>query len=80
MKKFISDFKSKYVGEFSLIIIFIVVFILMSILSPSKFLSPYNLQTMAFQMPEFGLMALAMMICILTVVPKVLAQKSNVVL
>lgn len=66
MKKFISDFKSKYVGEFSLIIIFIVVFILMSILSPSKFLSPYNLQTMAFQMPEFGLMALAMMICILT--------------
>ena len=64
--KFISEFKSKYVGEFSLIITFLVVFLLMAILSPTKFLSPYNLQTMAFQMPEFGLMALAMMICILT--------------
>ena len=64
--KFISEFRSKYAGEFSLIITFLVVFLLMAFLSPSKFLSSYNLQTMAFQMPEFGLMSLAMMIAVLT--------------
>ena len=64
--KFISEFKSKYSGEFSLIITFFVVFLLMAFLNPSKFLSSYNLQTMAFQMPEFGLMSLAMMIAVLT--------------
>lgn len=64
--KFISEFKSKYTGEFSLIITFIILFLIMSALSPSKFLSFYNLQTMAFQIPEFGLMALAMMIAVLT--------------
>lgn len=48
--KFISEFKSKYAGEFGLIITFFVVFLLI-----------------AFQMPELGLMSLAMMIVILTV-------------
>lgn len=64
--KFILDFRKKYSGEFSLIITFFIVFLLMAFLSPSKFLSSYNLQTMAFQMPEFGLMSLAMMIAVLT--------------
>ena len=64
--KFISDFRSKYAGEFSLIIVFVVIFVVMSALSPSRFLTAYNMQTMAFQMPEFGLMALAMMITVLT--------------
>ena len=38
----------------------------MGILSPDRFLTVNNIKTMAFQMPEFGLMALAMMIAILT--------------
>ena len=45
--------------------IFIAIFILMAVLSP-RFLSTYNLQTMAFQLPEFGLIALGMMIAIHT--------------
>lgn len=64
--KSILPFKSKYSGEFSLVITFFVVFVLMAFLNPSKFLTYYNFQTMAYQMPEFGLMSLAMMIAILT--------------
>lgn len=43
-----------------------IIVIIMSILSPDRFLSLYNLQTMAFQLPEFGIIALGMMIVILT--------------
>jgi simple sugar transport system permease protein len=39
---------------------------LMSVLNPSHFLSPANLQSMAFQLPELGLLALAMMLPLLT--------------
>lgn len=49
-----------------LFIIFLLIFGLMSILSPGKFLSGYNLQSMAYQLPEFGLFALAMMMVIMT--------------
>ena len=42
--------------------IIIGLFILFSILSPRKFLSFDNLQSMAFQLPELGILALAMMI------------------
>lgn len=59
---FIKELKSKHSNEMVLTCIFIILFILMSALSPDKFLSATNLQTMAYQMPEFGLMALAMMI------------------
>lgn len=64
--KFFKDMKSKHSSEFTLLLIFIGVFILMSILSPGKFLTVNNIKTMAFQMPEFGLMSLAMMIAVLT--------------
>lgn len=64
--KFILEFKSKYFGELSLVITFFAVFVLMAFLNPTKFLSSNNMQTMAFQMPEFGLMSLAMMIAVLT--------------
>lgn len=63
---FIKELKSKHSNEMVLTCIFIILFILMSALSPDKFLSATNLQTMAYQMPEFGLMALAMMIAVLT--------------
>ncbi|MDI3548836.1 MAG: simple sugar transport system permease protein, partial [Halanaerobiales bacterium] len=46
--------------------IFFLIFILLAILSPDRFLSLYNLQTMAFQIPEFGIITLGMMIVILT--------------
>jgi ribose/xylose/arabinose/galactoside ABC-type transport system permease subunit len=38
----------------------------MSILSPGRFLSAYNLQSMAYQLPEFGIFALAMMVTIVS--------------
>jgi simple sugar transport system permease protein len=38
----------------------------MWVLSPDRFLSGANLQTMAFQLPELGLLALAMMITLLS--------------
>ncbi len=58
--------RDRYSSEVTLFLIFIFVFLIMSVLSPSKFLSKNNIQTMAFQIPEFGLMSLAMMIAILT--------------
>lgn len=52
--------------EFRLLIIAIAVFALMSILSPDRFLSPQNLTSMAFQFPEFAILALAMTITMMT--------------
>ena len=52
--------------EFRLAIIAITVFVLMSILSPDRFLSAQNLTSMAFQFPEFAILALAMMIAMMT--------------
>ena len=49
-----------------LFLTFLVVFALMSILSPRRFLSLYNLQSMAYQLPEFGILALSMMVVIVT--------------
>ena len=42
------------------------IFILMSIFNPGQFLRIENLQSMAFQLPELGLLSLAMMITMLT--------------
>jgi simple sugar transport system permease protein len=53
-------------NEGILFIIFIAAFILMSFLSPGRFLSRYNLQSMAYQLPEFGILALSMMIVIVS--------------
>lgn len=63
---YIKKLQSKYSNEFTLIIILFGIFILMGILSPDKFLSVNNIRTMAFQMPEFGIMAIGMMVTILT--------------
>ncbi len=48
------------------IIAFLVVFAVLAILQPAKFLSHTNIQQMAFQLPEFGVLALAMMIAMLS--------------
>ena len=52
--------------EFKLFIIAVAVFALMAFLSPDRFLSPQNLTSMAFQFPEFAILALAMTITMLT--------------
>lgn len=48
------------------IVAFVVVFAVLAILQPSKFLSSTNIQQMAFQLPEFGVLALAMMVAMLS--------------
>ncbi|MGB3408328.1 MAG: ABC transporter permease [Jannaschia sp.] len=52
--------------EGRLAIITLVVFATMSILSPDRFLSPANLTSMAFQFPEFAILALAVAVAMLT--------------
>lgn len=52
--------------EFTLFVIFLATFAVMSFLSPKMFLSAINMQSMAFQMAEFGILAFAMMIVVLT--------------
>ncbi|MDR0722327.1 MAG: ABC transporter permease [Treponema sp.] len=53
-------------NEGILFVIFILVFILMTILSPGRFLSRGNLQSMAYQLPEFGILTLSMMLVIIS--------------
>lgn len=52
--------------EFRLLVIAVLVFGVMSVLSPDRFLSPQNLTSMAFQFPEFAILALAMTIAMMT--------------
>jgi len=52
--------------EFRLAIITLAVFTLMSMLSPERFLSAQNLTSMAFQFPEFAILALAMTLTMMT--------------
>lgn len=52
--------------EFRLLVIAVMVFGLMSVLSPDRFLSAQNLTSMAFQFPEFAILALAMTITMMT--------------
>lgn len=57
-------YKNKKV--FSLLIITILAFALMSILEPKIFLTLRNFQSMTVQIPEFGLLAAGIMVCMLT--------------
>ncbi len=52
--------------ERMLLILCVVVFLIFALLSPERFLSANNILTMMYQLPEFGLLSLAMMVCILT--------------
>lgn len=59
--------KSKFASpEFRLLVIAVFVFALMAALSPDRFLSSQNLISMAFQFPEFAILALAMTIAMMT--------------
>ncbi|MGA2477224.1 MAG: ABC transporter permease [Spirochaetia bacterium] len=48
------------------IVAFIAVFLVVGSLAPKQFLRGTNIQQMAFQLPEFGVLALAMMLAMLT--------------
>jgi simple sugar transport system permease protein len=52
--------------EARLAVIAVVVFVVMAALSPDRFLSGQNLTSMAFQFPEFAILALAMTLTMLT--------------
>lgn len=52
--------------EGRLAVIAVVVFLLMAALAPDKFLSWQNMTSMAFQFPEFAILALAMTVTMLT--------------
>jgi len=52
--------------EGRLAVIAVVVFVVMAALSPDRFLSAQNLTSMAFQFPEFAILALAMTVTMLT--------------
>ena len=58
--------KLKLSQSFILGIIMVAVFILMWLLNPRQFLTFGNFQSMAFQLPELGLLSMAMMITMLT--------------
>jgi simple sugar transport system permease protein len=47
-------------------LIMVAVFLLMWVLNPRQFLTLNNLQSMAFQLPELGLLSMAMMVTMLT--------------
>lgn len=49
-----------------LFLIFIVLFFIFSILSPKNFFTLYNIESMAFQLPELAILSIAMTIVILT--------------
>lgn len=52
--------------EARLAVISVVVFVVMAALSPDRFLSAQNITSMAFQFPEFAILALAMTVTMLT--------------
>ena len=49
-----------------LVLITLLIFTLMSLVAPEKFLRYYNFQSMSFMSPEIGLLSIAMMIAMLT--------------
>jgi simple sugar transport system permease protein len=56
----------KHSELFILALVLVLAFLLMWALSPAKFLQLGNFQSMAFQLPELGLLSVAMMITMLT--------------
>jgi simple sugar transport system permease protein len=49
----------------ALAVIFLILLFVMVLLSPERFLTPNNLRSMAFQLPEIGILTLAMMVAML---------------
>lgn len=64
--RILKKIRSEHTNELILLLILVLIAALMGLLSPTRFFTISNLKTMAFQMPEFGLLAIAMMVAILT--------------
>ncbi len=60
------DFINRNRNLVQLFLIALIVFTLMCLFNPGKFLSIRNFESMAFQFPEFGLLAIAIMLSLLT--------------
>src|SRR5690554_5864147 len=58
--------KERFSGISMLALIFILLIIIMSIILPNRFLRLANFQSIAFQLPEIGLLSLAMMIAMVS--------------
>lgn len=58
--------KGKYTKELRLFAVFVALFLFFSIMSPDRFLTQNNIMTMLKQMPELGLLTIAIMLVILT--------------
>ncbi|MBD5462976.1 MAG: ABC transporter permease [Lachnospiraceae bacterium] len=58
--------KGKYTKELRLFAIFVILFLFFAIMSPDRFLTRNNIMTMLKQMPELGLLTIAIMLVILT--------------
>ena len=58
--------REKHPNELVLFIICLILFVVMAIMSPDVFLTGANMRNLMAQMPEFGLMAFAMMAAVLT--------------
>ena len=48
------------------LIVFLVIFVFLSLMDPRRFLGSTNIKQMAFQLPEFGVLALAMMVAMVS--------------
>jgi len=57
---------SKYLNTFFLFFILILLVLVMGFINPQQFLTFYNMQSMLFQIPELGILTLAMMAPVLT--------------
>jgi simple sugar transport system permease protein len=51
---------------FQLVVMTVLIFVIMTALSPDKFLRPYNFESITYIFPELGLLSIAMMIAMLT--------------
>jgi simple sugar transport system permease protein len=59
-------FISRDANLFQLLVLTVLIFVLMTVLNPDKFLRAYNFESMTFIAPELGLLSVAMMLSMLT--------------
>jgi simple sugar transport system permease protein len=62
----IADLVSRDANLVRLIVITVIVFVTMTLLNPDLFLSALNVESMAFQFPELGILSLGMMLAMVT--------------
>lgn len=62
----ISDLVSRDANLLRLMIITVIVFVTMTLLNPDRFLSALNIESMAFQFPELGILTLGVMLAMVT--------------